>query len=316
MAVVLLENGKEVELNRQAIAKITPKGRLAVLFSYDELFWNKDLKQRNAEKLKLLLDLMEEKQVQFLPVPLCSAEQKIVEEFNRKAVNSKPEGFYTEGAYLKPISLYEKIREKGLELIEPCKKCSAYPNKCPGCFEVIFGRNLDLLVNIILNRIKPKDVVVDIGCGQGFYIRNLLERLNNPAQLFLIDPKITLLKELSASLSASSPIVPSLICSIAEHLPFKFKPFNVALLINSFSHFSEPLKAVSEIRRVLKENATIYLIESKELPEGGKAETYEKHNMLTANEIKDVFASEGFEPILAEESEPYYLLVFSRRAKY
>jgi len=321
MAILLLDNGEEVELNKQAISKIKPKSSIAVLFSYNELFRNKNLKQENSEKLKLLLNLKEKKQIQFLPMPFCSAEQKIVEEFNRKAINAKPEGFYTEGAYLKPISLYEKIRDKGLELMATCRKCLLHAKKCPGCFEVISGRNLGLLVDTILKQIKSNDVVVDIGCGQGFYISSLLGLLNNPTHLFLVDPKTVLLKELPTARDIGDSRGLHLICSIAEYMPFKSKAFNVMLLINSFSHFSEPLKAVSEISRVLKEHASVYLIESKELSAESEAKTYDKHNMLGMDEIKGIFASEGFKLTLTKKAEPYYLLVFEKggqniKAKY
>lgn len=314
MLLLLLDYGKEIVLNSQMLPKIKAGSKVVVLFSYNELFWNKELEEKNSNKLELLLKLSREKGIELFPIPACSAKQEIVEEFNRRAIHVEPRGFYTEGAYLKPIFLYKKIQEKGLRLFDICTKCSMYNKKCPGCFEVYSGRNINILMNAVLRQIHPKDIVVDIGCGQGFYIEDLVDMLNAPEQLFLIDPKLILLKELPTALNISFSRKPVLICSVAENIPLKSKICDVALLINSFGHFYGPSRAILEIFRVLKDGGRVYLIESEEVPEEDKAENYEKHNMLTKEEIKELFREGGFSIGMSKEAKPYYLLVFKKQS--
>ena len=49
-------------------------------------------------------------------------------------------------------------------------------------------------------------------------------------------------------------------CGDAHSLPFKSDTFNVVISVHSLEHFAEPSKVVSEVKRVLRNNAFFFVL--------------------------------------------------------
>jgi len=310
MAILILENGLEKIANISTIKELQPNSKVILMFSSREIFEEKK-QTENAKILEMLLAASIEKKIGFFPVPYCSAPRQIVERFNEKAIKIELK-FYPEGAFLKPLAFWSgKIPSK--KLLEFCKICKFRDGKCKGCFSFKNTENLNKIVEIALKELDKDDIVLDIGCGVGFYIKQLLQILRTPENLFLTDPKRSALEELKNSFQSYQK-KPRIIASVCEYLPFRKDCFSLALLVNSFSHFFEPSRAILNIKKVLKRNGRVLLIENKTIENvsDGHGLDYDSHNGLNRIQIEKLFIENGFVRIYSKNAEPFYLLMFKK----
>ncbi len=97
---------------------------------------------------------------------------------------------------------------------------------------------------------KKGDIILDIGCGSGFYIHLLLP---TKATIIGCDIDMSLLKKAgSRGLSASG-----LVQGSVYSLPFRDNAFDKVIASEVLEHLEDEQKALSEIRRVMKKKATL-----------------------------------------------------------
>src|SRR3989304_1196948 len=96
--------------------------------------------------------------------------------------------------------------------------------------------------------LKNKDKVLDLGCGDGYYLF-LLSNLGINVNLIGLDNYKPALASAKKNLKEQKI---RLIFSNASRLPFKTNYFDKVVASEVLEHVSNDLKVVSEVRRVLK----------------------------------------------------------------
>ena len=115
---------------------------------------------------------------------------------------------------------------------------------------------LKLLDNIIF---KQDMNVLDIGCGTGFPLIELANRLGSSCHIFGIDPWTSALKriQLKTQIQNLSNVV--LINGKAEHLPFEDEFFNLIVSNNGINNVENPEAVLTECYRTSLPNAQMII---------------------------------------------------------
>ena len=115
--------------------------------------------------------------------------------------------------------------------------------------------------------LKPDDVVLDIGCGNGTAVREAATRLSK-GRAIGVDPTPAMLRfavQQTAAHTKRGRI--EFLEGEAGHLPLSDSSVTVAWAINSLHHWDDPANGLSEVRRVLMPGGRI-LIAEEELEDG------------------------------------------------
>ena len=99
-----------------------------------------------------------------------------------------------------------------------------------------------------LHKILPKaGTILDVACGGGYFLRELQRLYGASAYFSGIDLS-------SEALAIARKEFPSAIysLSVAEHMPFEPKIFDIVTCLGSLEHFLNIGQALAEVRRVLK----------------------------------------------------------------
>ncbi len=103
--------------------------------------------------------------------------------------------------------------------------------------------------------------VLEIGCGSGYVLRELVQRRPGMGQVVGCDISFAALRQAHDSLSFCAPPV-RLVHASASHLPFASGTFNAVLAFGVLEHMQDPKLALDEIHRVLALEGTVLLIAS------------------------------------------------------
>ena len=106
--------------------------------------------------------------------------------------------------------------------------------------------------------ISPTDTVLDIACGTGEFERLLLTEYSSQ-QIVGIDISEKMLAIAKLKCSAYPQV--SFQMASALRLPFDSNSFDVIVSANSFHYFDEPLAALKEMRRVLKPDGKVVILD-------------------------------------------------------
>lgn len=110
--------------------------------------------------------------------------------------------------------------------------------------------------------LKPGDKVLDVGCGKGFLVKDLM--LECPGlEAFGLDISHY------AILHAPEELTGRLHLGTGEKLPFPDKSFDCVISLNTIHNFPRPgaVKALAEIERVCKSNKSFVVVDSYRTPE-------------------------------------------------
>lgn len=110
----------------------------------------------------------------------------------------------------------------------------------------IAGRLYELLSPV------PGGSYLDIGCGTGNYTAALMQKGLNMQGA---DPSATMLQEARKKIPGAE-----LVCANAENLPFDKDSFDGSIASFTFHHWSDKLKGLSEMYRVLKPGARLVFL--------------------------------------------------------
>ena len=97
---------------------------------------------------------------------------------------------------------------------------------------------------LVKSLIPIKGLVLDAGCGTGLVTKEL-------SNVIGVDVSIELLKQCDSNLRV--------VCADVEYLPFKDKTFDTIVSFTVLQNVDGIVKAVSEFRRVLKEDGHILI---------------------------------------------------------
>ncbi|BAZ23645.1 hypothetical protein NIES4073_45340 [Kalymmatonema gypsitolerans NIES-4073] len=106
--------------------------------------------------------------------------------------------------------------------------------------------------------ISPLDTVLDVACGTGEFERLLLTEYSSQ-QIVAIDISEKMLAIARLKCSAYPQV--SFQTANASALPFDNNSFDVIVSANSFHYFDDPLAALKEMRRVLKPDGKVIILD-------------------------------------------------------
>ncbi|PSF39013.1 methyltransferase type 11 [Aphanothece hegewaldii CCALA 016] len=106
--------------------------------------------------------------------------------------------------------------------------------------------------------ISPNETVLDVACGTGEFERLLLSQHSN-LQIIGVDISENMLA-IAQDKCSSFPQVSFQLAS-AKALPFADNSFDVIVSASSFHYFDEPLVVLAEMRRVLKPEGKVIILD-------------------------------------------------------
>ena len=118
---------------------------------------------------------------------------------------------------------------------------SKYPREC-------YPFVLNAINNIHFNK------VLDLGCGTGVILKEI-SSINSDVELFGLDLSENMIAKAAQRLGTTA----NLSIGDAENLPYADNTFDLVCCVESFHHYPNPKKALSEINRVLK-NGGLFLL--------------------------------------------------------
>ena len=106
--------------------------------------------------------------------------------------------------------------------------------------------------------ISPQATVLDVACGTGEFERLVLAE--NPAQqMFGVDISEKMLLVAREKINAYPNV--SFQTSSASFLPFTNNSFDIVVSASAFHYFEDPLAALAEMKRVLKPDGTLVILD-------------------------------------------------------
>lgn len=152
-----------------------------------------------------------------------------------------------------------------------------------GFYDPLSDRLNELAVAILAE--QPAPVVADVGCGEGFYLRRLGDRLGRPACLFGLDVAKTAVRMAARQHNNGRYVV----ADVQQPLPFE--PASVQLLLNLFAP-----RHPAEFRRVLTANGRLLIV----FPTPTHLLTLrEQFGLLTIQPEKEAYVIDQFLPYFA-----------------
>jgi ubiquinone/menaquinone biosynthesis C-methylase UbiE len=115
---------------------------------------------------------------------------------------------------------------------------------------------------------EPDSVVVDVGCGTGSALRHAASTVTE-GSLIGVDP-VPRMIELAQQQTASHPAAPRIEFRLgsAENLPVDDAAVDVVLAFDSFDHWQDKARGLSEIRRILHPAGRLIVVKDASLPGG------------------------------------------------
>lgn len=99
--------------------------------------------------------------------------------------------------------------------------------------------------------------VLDVGCGTGMLLRELVDRLPNVLEIVGVDPSADMLRVARES----TPGQVRFVHAGAEHLPFENGRFDLVVTTMSFHHWRAQAAGLAELGRVLAPEGALVLID-------------------------------------------------------
>lgn len=165
--------------------------------------------------------------------------------------------------------------------------------------KILFNKSHDVFFSEVLPLLRKDAKVLDVGCGTGkFALR--LSRVTRGVKIHGIDFSKEMVNKARAKLK-DEPV--EFKVGDVEDLPYESNSFDIVTCANSFHHYPNQKKAVSEMRRVLKEGGKLMIIDGSrdkflgkiifgitQVMEGDVYHIFER-------ELKDMLTSLGFEKV-------------------
>lgn len=172
------------------------------------------------------------------------------------------------------------------------------------------AEDLERLAHIVDSfEVKPGWDILDLGCGTGVLFDILRRKTGPTGSVTGVDFSIQMAQIAHRNFPFENV---SVVDADAINLPFKDSVFDMAVSFSAFPHFSNKVKALQEIDRVLKPNASLYIIHlqsSKEVEESlvemGGAVALDK--LPSEDELRKMFADSNFDHIAIEDHPGLYL---------
>jgi ubiquinone/menaquinone biosynthesis C-methylase UbiE len=155
--------------------------------------------------------------------------------------------------------------------------------------------------------LKLDNLVLDIGTGTGVFLPYILKKVGDKGQVIGLDIAEKML--LQAQVKNIKGHV-NLICGDVQYIPLKEGTCDGAVCYSSFPHFQDKLKALSEIRRVLKEGGKLYVCHTSGRNEINRIHTnipsFQNHLLPDRTAMTQLLLAAGFTGIKVEDEDESY----------
>ena len=130
---------------------------------------------------------------------------------------------------------------------------------------MVFEPSYKLMLHEVCKRARKRDGtfrILDIGCGTGTFLAKCLATGLN-MEVIGLDMAYNMILRASnkADRIKVNGSVMSFVVGDAEHLPFESGYFDMVTCSNSFHHYPDQMQAVQEMRRVLKDNGELLIVD-------------------------------------------------------
>ncbi len=106
---------------------------------------------------------------------------------------------------------------------------------------------------------RPRTVALDFGCGTGFPLLELAERLGPQARVYGVDPWGEALDRIHEKIRQYGVTNVEVAEGVAEHLPFADATFDLIVSNNGLNNVQDQPRALAECRRVSRRGAQFVL---------------------------------------------------------
>ncbi len=118
--------------------------------------------------------------------------------------------------------------------------------------------NIDM--QSMINEIKPDDKIIDLGCGLGYFGISCAKKADK-GKSYLLDQDMNILTKAQKNAQEQGVDNIEIHRAYIEKLPFDDYFFDKAYLNISIGQLPDKVKALTEIRRILKEKGKLYITE-------------------------------------------------------
>ena len=166
--------------------------------------------------------------------------------------------------------------------------------------ETIYDKIEPRLYEMLAQRIKPSECVLDIGCGECKLVNTIAKKTGSKVVGVDIHDWGIVKGMQEAAQVGVSDLVKCLKLD-AQFLPLTFKEkFELAVSIYAFHEYKEPIKVLKEVKSALKPGGRILLID---FIKGSTAERLWSERYYTSAQIKNILKKVGFNKIELEFPE-------------
>jgi ubiquinone/menaquinone biosynthesis C-methylase UbiE len=133
------------------------------------------------------------------------------------------------------------------------QRAASYDDKWHGYFRFM---QRELIASAGIN--SPSNFL-DLGCGTGWAVRHVADLLAGKGKFIGVDISKGMIEKAKSN-ATGIPNVEFYEAS-AENLPFDNDYFDTAICSNSFHHYLHPEEALKEVKRVLRPNGRIHILD-------------------------------------------------------
>lgn len=157
--------------------------------------------------------------------------------------------------------------------------------------------------------LKDNQRLLDLGCGPGWAVCYAAGLINDRGEFYGIDISSKMIEKAKANTSAYKNV--HFYHTAADQLPFESDFFDFIICSNSFHHYFNPGKVLSEVYRVLKFKGRIYIMDHtgdrfviRMVDRWAKKIEPEHVKLYSTREYRTLFAEAGLDYV-ASKSVPF-----------
>ena len=164
---------------------------------------------------------------------------------------------------------------------------------------------LERIVSCLI--IEPGATVLDIGTGTGIFLPYLLSRVGTAGKIIAIDHAEKMLLKAKAKRCEENI---DFLCADVMAIPMVDEICDVVVCYSSLPHFPDKLKAMREMKRILKKGGRVFICHSS-----GRAHINSIHRQIPtvqndllpdAIEMTTILTNAGFTEIIVEDKADSY----------